>query len=238
MLGKNRVCWDSCAFISLLTGENRTPEEMKKLYEIENMVNQGRCVVFTSTVAIVEVLDCHLTPEQAVKFKGLIGNPDTPFLSVDTRVAQLAHDIRSFYAGKISTPDSIFLATAIHYEAAAFHTYDGSSKRRREGDLLRLPQPIAGKYKMPITLPEVPVEPPPELLRAAFETEAIEEPEPLLLGIDAPQEQGAQSEPEPPVDSPAPETKAQHIQETIAKVIPEVTMPDKTGITPPKIEKG
>jgi predicted nucleic acid-binding protein len=152
----NHFCWDSCTYISLLTGEKRTAEEMKKLHGIEQMVNEGRAVVFTSTVTMVEVLACKMTPEQAKKFKGLIGNPDTPFMPVDTKVAELAHEIRSFYDGKVSVPDAIHLATAIHFEAAAFHTYDGCSTRKRPGDLLRLEQPIAGKYAMPITFPEVP----------------------------------------------------------------------------------
>jgi predicted nucleic acid-binding protein len=52
----------------------------------------------------------------------MIGNPDTPFLAVDTRVAKLAREIRDYYAGKILVPDCIQLATAIHYEA------DGTSR--------------------------------------------------------------------------------------------------------------
>lgn len=162
MPGKPQLCWDACAYISLLTGENRTPEEMKKLRAIEQMVSSGRAVVFTSTIALVEVLASKLTPEQATKFKGLLGNPDTPFQPVDTRVAELAHEIRNFYDGKVAVPDAIYLATAIHYEATALHTYDGCSARKRPGDLLHLPQPIAGKYRLTITVPEVPVEPPRE----------------------------------------------------------------------------
>lgn len=160
MAGKPKICWDSCVYISLLTGENRKPEEMKKLYAIEQMVNEGRAVVFTSTVTMVEVLDCKLTDEQATKFKGLIGNPDTPFVNVDTRVAQLASEIRSYYKGKISTPDAIQLATAIHFEATAFQTYDGSGQKSKSFDLLRLKQPIAGKHKIIISVPEVPIEKP------------------------------------------------------------------------------
>jgi predicted nucleic acid-binding protein len=227
MPGKPHLCWDSCVYISLLTGENRTPEEMKNLYAIENLVNQGRAVAFSSTVALVEVLECHLTPEQVAKFKGLIGNPDTPFLPVDTKVAELAHEIRSYYKGAISAPDAIFLATAIHYEATAFHTYDGTSKRKREGDLLRLTQPIAGKYRMPITVPEIPVEPPPELLRAAVETEVTEEEsEPLLAGIDMPLEEAA------PLEE---QTAGQQIADAITKVIPVTEAPQEKN--QPKIEK-
>src|ERR1017187_2252169 len=195
------LCWDTCVYISLLTGENRTPEEMKKLYEIEHMVNDGRAVVFTSTVTMVEVLACRLTPEQATKFKGLVGNPDTPFMPVDTRVAELAHDIRSFYDGKMSVPDAIHLATAIHFEAAAFHTYDGCSVRKRPGDLLRLAQPVAGKYKMPITVPEVPKteeEAPPPLLVPAGLFSATGLPLPAITeaqkteGIPSEKEEAAQ----------------------------------------------
>lgn len=175
--GKCKVCWDSCAYISLLTGENRTLEEMKKLYEIEHMANQGKAIIFTSSVTMVEVLECKLTADQAAKFKGLIGNPDTPFVPLDTKLADLAHEIRNFYAGKISVPDAIQLATAIKYEAVALHTYDGCSKKKRPGDLLRLTQPIAGKYAIPITIPQIPKDdknepPPPPLVAAAAAAEA------------------------------------------------------------------
>jgi hypothetical protein len=163
MAGKPILCWDSCVYISLLTGENRTPEEMKKLYAIEHMVNESRAVVFSTAVTIVEVLDCKLTAEQATKFKNLIGNPDTPFQQVDTRVAKLASEIRSFYKGKMSTPDAIQLATAIHFDADAFQTYDGSGKKSKSSDLLQLQQPIAGKYNIPITVPEIPPEQPKEV---------------------------------------------------------------------------
>jgi predicted nucleic acid-binding protein len=158
MAGKPKICWDSCVYISLLTGENRKSEEMKKLYAIEQMITDGRAVVFSSTVTIVEVLDCKLTDEQAEKFRSLIGNPDTPFLNVDTRVAKLASEIRSFYKGKLSTPDAIQLATAIHFEATAFQTYDGSGKRGRPSDLLKLGKVIAGKHKISISVPEIPEE--------------------------------------------------------------------------------
>lgn len=153
--GKPRVCWDSCVYISLLTGVNRTPQEMKALYEIEHLANEEKVIIFTSVVTIVEVLECKLTAEQAAKFKGLIANPMTPFQQVDTRLAELAHTIRSFYEGKISTPDAIHLATAIQYGATSFQTYDGCGKRKK-GDLLKLQQPIANEFDIPITLPQVP----------------------------------------------------------------------------------
>ncbi len=210
---------------------------MKKLYEIENIVNQGRAIIFSSTVAIVEVLACHLTADQAAKFKGLIANPDTPFLSVDTRVAELAHEIRSYYAGKVSTPDAIFVATAIHYEAIALHTYDGCGKRKREGDLLGLKQPIAGKYKMPITVPEVPAEPPPELFQSATQLELTED-EPLLDGI-VPADDLATETPVPVETAVVTtETKGQEIIEAVTSVMSSPENPQKTGEDQAQNRKG
>lgn len=187
MAGKPKLCWDSCAFISLLTGERRTEAEMKGLYQIEHMVNEGRAIVFTSTVTIVEVLECDLTQEQIAKFKGLFANPDVAFVSVDTRVAALAQEIRSYYKSvlpkTLTTPDSIHLATAIHFEATAFQTFDGCSVRKHPDDLLRLAQPIAGKYEMPITIPGTPHEakspetPPPMQSLLMGVRERSEEPE-------------------------------------------------------------
>src|SRR5277367_6240872 len=60
-------------------------------------------------------------------------------ISVDTRISQRASAIRNYYnqrGTKLTTPDSIHLATAIIYEADEFHTLDGDGKRQRANDLL------------------------------------------------------------------------------------------------------
>jgi hypothetical protein len=57
--------------------------------------------------------------------------------AMDIRVAELAHDLRNHYAelgGRmLSTPDAIHLATAIHYRADEFHTFDSGSSTKSLG---------------------------------------------------------------------------------------------------------
>jgi predicted nucleic acid-binding protein len=49
-------------------------------------------------------------------------------VSMDTKIATLAHDLRNHYANaggnKLKTPDAIHLATAILFRADEFHTFD------------------------------------------------------------------------------------------------------------------
>ena len=54
--GKIRYCWDSCVFISLLTGQGRTREDLDNLRKIENLVDDGEVVIFTPAITLVEVL--------------------------------------------------------------------------------------------------------------------------------------------------------------------------------------
>ncbi len=69
--------------------------------------------------------------------------------SVDIRVASLAHDLRNhcvLHGRKIlETPDSIHLATAIHYRAKEFHTFDN--------ELIALSGDVGG-HKLIVCKPE------------------------------------------------------------------------------------
>jgi len=143
----------------MLTGEGRTPGEMTALLEVEQFVKDGHATVFTSAITLVEVLELHLTPEHSVKFRGLVANPDYPFVPVDVRIGELAREIRDYHHArgvKIKTPDTIQLAVAIHYKADALHTYDGCGNKRKKTDLLMLPRPICGKYNIEISIPKLP----------------------------------------------------------------------------------
>jgi predicted nucleic acid-binding protein len=160
--GKLSLFWDTCAYIALISEEERPPEEIKKLFEVEQFIISGRATVFTSVITLVEILDMHfLTEEQRSKFALLLNNRDTVFMPIDSRVGVLARDIRDYYHRqkiKILVPDSIQLAAAIYYEADVLHTYDGCGKTYKRTDLLRLPRPILGnpEFDIEITIPQIP----------------------------------------------------------------------------------
>ncbi len=154
-------CWDSCVFISLLTKCGRTAEELEMLQAVERLSDNGGCVIFTAAITIVEVLACMMTPEQEDMFQALLQRSKVTAVSVTPRIASKAREIRDYYQSrklKIAVPDSIHLATAIHYKATALHTYDGAGKRQRATDLLCLATPLIDKYPLRVSKPEPPKE--------------------------------------------------------------------------------
>jgi predicted nucleic acid-binding protein len=114
--------------------------------------------IITSVLTRVEVLQSKLPAGLESLFSGLLRRV-TP-ISMETKIAQLAHDIRDYYAvrskefgGKIlSTPDAIHLATAILYRASEFHTFDNDGDARHLG-LLPLSGNVAG-HKLTICKPK------------------------------------------------------------------------------------
>jgi predicted nucleic acid-binding protein len=189
--GKTRYCWDSCVFISLLTGTGRTPEELASLRDLERLSDNGDITIFTPSITLIEVLECYLTPEQEVLFQEILKRSRVYMTSVSHRVAQKAREIRNHYRAQgleIAVPDAIHIATAIHYDATALHTYDGCGKRPRKTDLLRLATPLIGKYDLTICKPEPP--PKPESLQSG----ATESPERTLfdgIGTDGEEQEDA-----------------------------------------------
>lgn len=169
-VGRFRYCWDSCVFISLLTGEGRTPEEIRQLRELESLVDIGAVTVFTPSITLIEVLSCKLTDAQELAFKSLLERSNVLPVSVTRRIADRAREIRNHFRTKeleIAVPDAIQIATALVYGATALHTYDGCGKRQRKTDLLKLEMPLADKYTLKICKPEPPPPDKPEAIGAA-----------------------------------------------------------------------
>lgn len=67
-----KYCWDSCVFISLLTGEGRTPEDLANLKRMEALFDDGEIYVLTPSITLIEVLACKLTPEQETLFQSVL----------------------------------------------------------------------------------------------------------------------------------------------------------------------
>ncbi len=147
-------------FISLLTGEGRTPEDMENLRKVESLVDTGDVTVFTPSITLIEVLACKLTDEQEAAFSSLLQRSNVMPVSVTMRIAERAREIRDWYRRKgleVAVADSIHLATALIYGATALHTYDGCGKRQRKTDLLKLDLPLLGKYNLVICKPAPPL---------------------------------------------------------------------------------
>lgn len=95
-------------------------------------------------VTKVEVLKSRLAEDAIRLFGELFKRRNVILVSLDARIADLAHDIRDYYQriGKnVRTADAIHLATAIYYGVEKFYTFDGTGRR---SGLISLSGNVAG----------------------------------------------------------------------------------------------
>jgi predicted nucleic acid-binding protein len=141
--------WDTNLFIAWIQDEQRPTGEMDGLREVIERVRRREAMIMTSVITTTEVLQSKLPAGVATLVSGLMKRIQRK--SMDTKIADLAHDLRDYYAirsaqfdGKLlSVPDAIHLATAIFYRADEFHTFDSSNGRKSLG-LLPLSGNVAG----------------------------------------------------------------------------------------------
>ena len=140
--------WDTCLFLAWIKDEQRRSGEMDGVREIIERSKRRDCRIMTSAITTVEVLQSTIPAGVDTMFVGLMKRVSR--VSVDIKVAQLAHDIRDHYAKtggrKLKTPDALHLATAILNRADEFHTFDSD-------DLLPLSGNVAG-HRLVICKPE------------------------------------------------------------------------------------
>lgn len=117
--------WDTCLFLAWLKDEIRRTGEMDGVREVIDRSKKRDCRLMTSVLTTVEVLQAKIPAGVDNLFVGLMKRMSC--VSVDRKVAQLAHDIRNDHAkqGKrLKAPDAIHLATAILHRADELHTFD------------------------------------------------------------------------------------------------------------------
>ncbi|MDO8421870.1 MAG: PIN domain-containing protein [Parvibaculum sp.] len=118
--------WDTCLFLAWLKDESRNSGEMDGVREVIERHRKRDVRLMTSVLTSVEVLSGKIPAGMETLFDGLLKRLSR--VSMDTKVAALAHDLRNHYAkevgNKLKTPDAIHLATAILFRADEFHTFD------------------------------------------------------------------------------------------------------------------
>jgi predicted nucleic acid-binding protein len=125
---------------------------MAGLAAVAEAVDRGRAVLMISVLWRGEVFESSLSIAQRRKLDDLFAARSVEELSIDSRVMTLAAEIRSFHKQSksksaqrnIRLPDAIHLASAIHYEANEFHTFDGAKVGGAAGGLLTLSGNVAG----------------------------------------------------------------------------------------------
>ena len=154
------VYLDSGIYIHWSSGHDE-PEIVSGIAELITACDTGRITVVASTVVLIEVLDFYLNEENKEQFRGFLNRDNVGVVSVDRRIAEMAHEIRNYYKAiqspTVSTPDAIHLATAIAYNCEQFYTLDGTGTnkagRKKELKLLLIQGKICGKYNLKITVP-------------------------------------------------------------------------------------
>jgi predicted nucleic acid-binding protein len=186
------VYWDTCIFLAWMNDEKRQAGDMEGLGQIAELVQRAEVVLITSTLTRAEILQSKTSKEAMKKYDAILRRSNVVPHNVDLPIAKLTSEIMDFYINsdfELLTPDAIHLATALHYSAHEFHTFDGAdatkkpkrSKFTRCG-LLKLNGNIAGRA-MSVVRPSA----------AQFELSLPPMPPetPFLLTTDQPAEQGS-----------------------------------------------
>jgi predicted nucleic acid-binding protein len=152
--GRLRLYWDTAPLVTWITEEKRQdPAELAGIAAVAAMVDRGRAILMTSVLWRSEVLDLNLTVAQKRRIEAAFDGQSIAELAIDSRVMDLAGEIRSYHKKStkkdamknIRVPDPIHLASAIHYEADEFHTFDGARQGKNPGGLLTLNGNVAGR---------------------------------------------------------------------------------------------
>ena len=171
--GKPKFYWDTAPLIAWIKDEQRDDQsEMDGLAEVIDLVERDRAILMISVLWRAEVLEALSAPEEKARLNEIFQRRYIQELSIDARIMELASQIRSFHKldtrksamKNISTPDAIHLASAIHYEAKEFHTFDGKKKDGTPSKLLTLSGNVAG-HRLIICAPKA------EQLRLNFSRE-------------------------------------------------------------------
>lgn len=165
---KEIIYWDACVFLAWLQNEQLDPGVMEGIEETVKRVMNNEAILATSIMTRTEVLDSRMPKNAQTTFDNLFKRRNVEWINHDERVSTLSHDIRDHYdqqGVKLSSADSVHLASAIIYNVTVFHTLDGSG-RKKKGKLLPLNGNVAGHsltierpYKAQLSLNLVPVEP-------------------------------------------------------------------------------
>lgn len=128
---KEIIYWDSCVYISWITNDRtKNQNEMAAVYESAKKIERGQIILLGSSVIEQEVR--LRTKDGIEKFKQLLKRRNVDIKDADRRVTSLAGYISDYHIDlnrkgkgpRLRPLDAIHLATAIHYKADAFYTYD------------------------------------------------------------------------------------------------------------------
>ena len=144
--------WDSSVWLAWLRDEKRPGTDMEGVADCLERVRANEVLIMTGDIMRLEVIKDRIPPDKMPTFEAFRRRRNVRIVNclTDPRIASLLADIKSFYrklSAKDGKPeltefDATHLATAIHYKATAFHTFDKGGKGGR--GLLGLSGNVAG----------------------------------------------------------------------------------------------
>ena len=140
------VFWDSCVFSAYLMDE----QEAYDVPSIESFLEdakQGKLKIYASTISSAEVLPSQMKAASSFEafmddFEGAIIpiEPNPIVMTLSGRLRDLPYRKGASVNRRLSTPDAIMLATAIHLiegyrvKLDCLHTFDGGGKKDLDGN--------------------------------------------------------------------------------------------------------
>lgn len=166
MAGKDipQVYWDTSVWLAFITGEQRAPDCIDGIEEHVSLLLTRKIHLVSSVLALTEVLEAQVGAEVINTFKQQFQRTNCDLVDVDSRIAGLASEIRSFYKGEqakdglptIETPDAIHVATAIRTGCDRIWTFDKKSSKspnRPNRSMISISGLVANWYPMTIQEP-------------------------------------------------------------------------------------
>lgn len=165
--------WDACMFYEVLGDEPVSAQKKSAVTDILAANEKGENYIITSVITHLEVLPTKLEHKGVNDEADYLAQFDAKKIGdieISANILLRAREIRDFYykpagadgkgAKMMDLGDSIHLATASIYGAAAFHTRDDDHKGVKVS-LLKLyeasgTQKLCGKYNLKIESPENP----------------------------------------------------------------------------------
>ena len=161
--GKPIIYWDTCVILAWIKNESRPNNEMDGVNEVARQIHNNEVILLTSAFTDIEVLQSTLNDDARDKFDKLFKRKNCQKAAIDHRITALSSEIRDYYQSRkdidqlptITSPDAVHLATAIHYNADVFHTFDENNIINRRRALIPLSGNVAG-HNLLICKPPLP----------------------------------------------------------------------------------
>jgi len=133
-----KVYWDSCAWLGLINGEQDRKRELQAVYD---QARQGVVELWTSTLSIVEanrlVAEMQqpkpIPPDSIQALDEMLFQRFVKLVPVDTDIARRARGLLRETPKLGKKPDAIHLASAMRWNVAILHTYDGNDLVHLDG---------------------------------------------------------------------------------------------------------